>query len=284
MMKYKILVISIICVIALALIGLFFVQKTKKETRAPETPVFHLTQTKFTDEDVLDAVYSDYKTPNGFFVDTLERGEKISDSVYYEGVLENNNWIFYCTKDINTAKQLVDKDIADYNRQDNRQDSPDGVIIDTSENEKFFEFKTIENKKAFPDRKYYMRYRVFKCNYLSDLQSGMYYKKDKSVSDNYIGIFAKRPVTTENVKELVEFLWYSAFRNYITVGSKVLSSFTEEDGNLIKHTIFETKTMHGDWGLCDQITLIKSIYTVNKNSGEIKLTEEEIKTLTGNCN
>lgn len=278
-MKNKILVISIICVIVLALIGLFLFEKPKKETQAPEAPVFHLTQTKFTDKDVLNAVYSDYKTPDGFFVDTLERGEKISDSVYYERLLENNNGIFYCTKDINTAKQLVDENIADYNRQDSR----DEVIIDTSENEKFFEFKTIENKKNFPDRKYYLRHRVYKCNYLSDLQSEMYYEKDKSISDNYIGIFAKRPVTTENVKELVEFLWYSAFRNYITVGSKALSSFTEEDGNLIKHTIFETKTASGDWGLCDRITLIKSIYTVNKNSGEIKLSQEDIKTLQGKC-
>ncbi len=35
--------------------------------------------------------------------------------------------------------------------------------------------------------------------------------------------------------------------------------------------------------MCDQITLIKSTYTVNKNSGEIKLTQEDIKTLKGNC-
>ncbi len=279
MMKNKILIISIIFVIVITLLSLFLFPKTlKKET---QSPVFQATQTEFSDKVILDAVYSDYKTPDGFFVDTLEKGEKISDSFYYERILENNKWIFYCTNDINTAKQLVNKNISDYNEQN--YSGSDRVIIDTSENEKFFEFKTIEFSKTLPDRKYYLRYRVYKCNYLSDLQHGVYSKKDESISDNYIGIFAKKPITTENVKELVEFLWYSAFSNYNTGGSKVLSSFTEENDNSIKHTIFETKTVYGDWGLCDQITLIKSIYTVNKNSGEIKLAEENVKILQGNC-
>ena len=277
MIKNKILVISIIFVIALALLGLFLFTKTSK--RQTQSPVFQFTQTEFTDKEILDSVYYDYKTPEEFFVDTLERGEKISDSVYYERASENNKWIFYCTNDVNTARQLVDKNIADYNKQD----YSDRVIIDTSENEKFFEFKTMEAEKTPPDRKYYLRYRAYKCNYLSDLQHGMYDKKDESISDNYIGIFAKKPITTENVKELIEFLWYSAFSNYNTRGSKVLSSFTEENNNSIKHTIFETKTVYGDWGGCDQITFIKSIYTINKNSGEIKLDQEDIKTLQGNC-
>ncbi len=283
-MRNKILIIiSITFIAALVLFGLLLFGKTPMKIPKGETPapVLQFKQIKFTDKEILDVVYSDYKIPDGFFVDTLEKGEKISDSVYYERVLENNNWVFYCTNDINTARQLVNKDIADY---DKTNDSSGRIIIATSENEKFFEFKTLETHKTLPDRKYYLRYRVYKCNYLSDLQHGMYPKKDKSISDSYIGIFAKKPVTTENVKELVEFLWYSAFSNYNKGGSKILSSFTEENGDSVRHTIFETKVVYGDWGLRDQITLIKSIYTVNKNSGEIRLTEEDVKTLQGRGN
>ena len=281
-MRNKILVISIVFITALVLFGLFLFTKTSIKTPKGETPapVFQSNQIKFSDQEILNTVYSDHKTPDGFFADILEKGGKISDSVYYERVLENNNWAFYCTNDVNTAKQLVDKNIADYNKQA----SPGRIIIDTSENEKFFEFKTLETHESLSDRKYYLRYRVYKCNYLSDLQHGMYYKTDKLISDDYIGIFAKKPITTENVKELVEFLWYSAFSNYNLGGAKVLSSFTEENGDSIKHTLFETKTGYGDWGLRDQITLIKSIYTINKNSGEIKLTEGVIKTLQGRGN
>ena len=283
-MRNKILVIiSIVFITALVLFGLLLFTKTpvKIPKGGVETPVFQTEQTKFTDKEILDAVYSNYKTPDGFFVDTLEKGEKISDSVYYVRMLENNNWIFYCTNDINTAKQLVDRDIAEYHKTD---DSSGRMIVDASENEKFFEFKTLETHKTLPGMKYYLRYRAYKCSYLSDLQYGMYYKKDKSISDGYIGTFTKKPITTENVKELVEFLWYSAFSNYNLGGAKVLSSFTGENGDSIKHTLFETSTTYGDWGLYDQITLIKSIYTVNKNSGEIRLIKEDIKTLQGRGN
>jgi len=126
-----------------------------------------------------------------------------------------------------------------------------------------------------------VHHRVFKCTYISDLQHKIYWKKDNSNSDSYIGIFAQKPISVEGVKELVEFLWY--FREGNTKGSKVLSSFTEDDGSSIKHTIFETRTVGGDWGMCDQITLIESVYTVDKNSGEIKLTQEDIKTVKGKC-
>ncbi|MBU4275066.1 hypothetical protein KKE19_04635 [Patescibacteria group bacterium] len=278
-MKTKYIILIILVTVAIAGCAQQLKKPSDSSNIKPQSPLIQPAQIEFTDKEITDAVYSDYKIPNDFFKDTLEKGEKISDSVYYERISENNKWVFFCTNDFNSAKHLVDENIAEYNQRD----FPDRILIETTENEKFFEFKTLENQTTSPDRKYYLRYRVYKCTYISDLQHGMYSKKDNSISDGYVGTFAQKPITTKNVKELVEFLWYSAFRNYNTGGSKVLSSFTKESNNSIKHTIFETETVGGDWGMCDQITLIKSVYTVSKNSEEINLTQENIKTVEGNC-
>ncbi len=237
--------------------------------------LFQAKKINYTEKEILNAVYSNYKTPKGFFKDTLKEGENIFDIPSYLRLREDNNWIFYCTNDINTAKQKIDEKIEKNNYN----------LININQNEKFFEFKTLKpESKNFPNNKYYLSYRVYKCSYLSDLQHGMYYKKDNFISDNYIGTFAKKTITKKNVKELIEFLWYSAFGNYNKRGAKVLGSFTEENTDSIKHIIFETRVGYGDWGIHDQIFLIKSIYTVDKNSGKIELTEENIKKLEGKAN
>ncbi|MCK5233698.1 MAG: hypothetical protein KAJ91_02665 [Candidatus Aenigmarchaeota archaeon] len=258
-------------------------QQEKPSDIMPPAPTFQSAQAVFSDEDILNSVYSDYNLPEAFYQDNLDKGDKIYDAIYYERQQENNKWIFYCTDQLGAAKQFVDEDVANYNKQEPAEFYPDRFIIETNENDKFFEFKTIEDQTKSSDIKYYLRYRVHKCSYLGDLQHGMYYKKDNTLPDNYVGVFTQKPVTTENVKELVEFLWYSAFGHYNTGGSKVLSSFSEDNDGFIKHILFETNSVFGDFGVCDQITLTKSTYTVNKNSGEIELTQEEIKNIQGIC-
>ncbi|MBT3463720.1 hypothetical protein HOD20_10330 [archaeon] len=275
-MKTKYIFLIILLIIALT----NCVQQQKEPSNSikikPQPPVFQSMQTEFTDKEILDAVYSDYKVPNDFFKDVLET-DNISYSVYYLNVMKNNESAFYCTNDFNTAKQLVEKDIVEYNQKNNW----DRILRETSETEKFFEFKTILDQTRFPDK--YLRYRVYKCSYVTDLQYIRFYPHDDYSTGIYIGILEQKPITKENVKEFVEFQWYSIFNNYNSHGKKVLSSFEEMDDNSIKHTFFETKTVGGDWGTCDEITLIKSDYTINKNSGEIKLFQNDLRKIKGNC-
>lgn len=189
---------------------------TTTTAQVTTTTTLQLPKTQFSDQEILDVVYSDYKVPEGFYKDVLEKGEKISDIVYYERILINNKWVFYCTNNFYEAKQLVEKSINEYN-----QGGHPRILLETTENEKFFEFKTIENQTKLPDNKYYFRYRVFKCNYISDLQNISFYaKKDLAIPENYIGKFSERPIAKDNVKELVEFLWYSVFSNYNLGGIK----------------------------------------------------------------
>ena len=100
----------------------------------------------------------------------------------------------------------------------------------------------------------------------------------------YLGKFGQRPITTQNVKELIEFFWYSVSLNRLTGSAKVLSSSAEDHGDYIKHTLYETQICGGDWGLSDSISLFKSVYIVDKNSGKITASHEQIKSLAGKYN
>ena len=103
-----------------------------EKTKVTTTTTLQYVKTQFSDKEILDAVYSDYKAPEGFFEDVLEKGEKVADSIYYERILVNNKWIFYCTNNFDEAKQLAEKDINQYNNQYK-------TLLGVTENEKFFD-------------------------------------------------------------------------------------------------------------------------------------------------
>lgn len=243
----------------------------------PTPPTFNPTQTNFSDREILNAVYSDYKGPNDFFEDALiKKEERNINSVQYEK---------YCTNNFNEARTVVEKHIKNFSTMT--------VTEDNEENEKFFQFKAIDNRNI-PGR----LLRVFKCSYVKDLKrvlSNDYQYRYHKETDNqrskpgftttdYVGEFAQRPITTEKVKELIEFLWFSALgEEYNMGGRKALSSFTKDEGSSITHTIYETQTSYGAYAY-DKIRLIKSVYTINKNSGEIYLSQETIRSITGKYN
>ena len=251
----------------------------------PKTPTFNPTQTNFSDQEILNAVYSDYKGPNGFFEDALiKKEEKNINSVRYEKWgINNTYWSFYCTNNFREAKKVVEEHIKIWSTM---------TITENNENEKFFQFKVIDNRNIPSSL-----LRVFKCSYIKGLKRVLsndyqyryhketYYQRNKPgfTTTDYAGEFAQRPVTTDNVKELIEFLWFSGLGEYNIGGRKVLSSFTKDEGNSIAHIIYETQTSYGTYAY-DEIILIKSVYTVNKNSGKIYLSQETIKSITGNYN
>jgi len=96
-----------------------------------------------------------------------------------------------------------------------------------------------------------------------------------------LGVFNKRP-TTRKVKNLIEYLWF--VHNYNSASNKVLTSFTTNQNSFVQHVLYELKTVGGDFGTCDEITLVESIYTVQKESGEITLaSQKNIRTIDGRC-
>lgn len=260
----------ILIIIVFIVLGAWFWQQNKEEALLPQ-----VVKTEFSDEEIWNAIDSDYKIPEGFFDDGLEENENISDMASFQQQLAGSGWSFPCTDKKTVAKQLTYQRIDQYN-------SGVGPIkmkkVEESENEKFFETKA-ELTPSPNGQLNYMRYRILKCDYVDNLQTSA----DTYKTATTIGTFNKK-VTRNSVKEMVEFLWYSVFNSKNLSGSTVLSSFNEDLGDSIKHTLYETTgntSFPTGWGVSKgKATLIKSEYTINKKTGEIKLYQEIIKTIT----
>jgi len=222
-------------------------------------------QAEFTDQGILNAVYSNYKYPEDFYQEDLKGA-----SLYYENTISvrppverEHKWIELCTDNKSQALE--------WSESSSKNSACYRDLIDERETEKYFEGRRGYSEKPSD----IILSRVHKCSYLDRS------KYDKFERGTTLGRFNQRPVTIENVKELIEYLWF--IENYNIDGQKVLSSFTEDQGDSVKHTIYETHVVYGDWGVCDQITLIKSEYIVDKNSGEITISQENVKTVKGKC-
>ena len=139
-------------------------------------------------------------------------------------------------------------------------------VVDESETEKYFEFKR--------KRVGYMQYmlsRVHKCSYIElspfDWFQEWYdwYLIDVTLDPIPMGTFHQRPIIYETVKELCEYLFVHAARLEL----KVIRSSTLDQGFRFEHTIYSLSVVEGDWGMRDEIILMKRQYTVDQTTGTI---------------
>ena len=96
--------------------------------------------------------------------------------------------------------------------------------------------------------------------------------------EGVIGIFNKSNFNQNDVKELIEYLW---FIEHYGRGEKVYKSFTEKDGSEYIHYIYEVDIAYRDYGLDDIIDYYKNTFNVNINNGEITHQRELIKQIIG---
>jgi len=272
-----ILIVSIVTFIVVAVLAWIFLNNglDNRQLNRPE-PVFQPNQQEFTDEEILDATYSHYKAPQNF-------STRESDP-YFQLVYESTSFLkTWAERNAELGKNISDFEVCtdDKNQALNWSElyrknylEDDQKLLNEIETEKFFEFKynaTWREYKYGNGRSDALRgdiLRIRKCSYLN--AAGSWRDRDDNLSI-FLGIFNKRPVTTENVKELIEYD-YSLF-NSETRDEKILSSFSGNQGDKIKHTIYRTiiasDDLAGSW-LCEKIHLMKSVYTVDKTSGEIR--------------
>ena len=268
-------------ILTLVLVGIVFIsgctQQPKNiegyqraEIEGTKAPRFQPTQTEFSDEEIIDAVYSEYKYPESFYQEELGGIRLFYENTFTLKPLgERDGWVELCTDNRSRASEWVEtstKNSVYLSRYKN-------LTYDERETEKFFEFRGIRPK----DQQHVILRRVHKCSYFRPRHD----KHRKLERGEVLGIFGQRPITIDNVKELIEYLWF--IENYNFYGRKVLSSFTSDEGSSIKHTIYETKVVVGDWGLCDEISLVRTEYVVDRNSGEVTVFPETIKILEGEC-
>jgi len=223
-----------------------------------EIPVFVLKQTEFTDQELLNATYSDYKSPSDFYKEDLG-----DTSLYYVNTLSIDSTAE--GKSIQLATNSYEKALA-WSKESTYDNSS---FTDGQESEKFFEFIRISN----PNDNLVIKFRTHKASYLT--------------RDNYdffnpsgtIGIFRKKNFTADDAKELIDYLWF--VRNDNNMSSKILSSFTDDTDSFTMIHHYELFIVYGDFNLYDEITMLENIYSIEKSTGVITVSKIIDRTIKG---
>ncbi|MFZ2970947.1 MAG: hypothetical protein WA063_07415 [Minisyncoccia bacterium] len=244
--------------------------------------IYFLKKTEFTDTEIINFVTSHKEAPSRFFIDQDQKFLGDYGSVLYADQKINDKNIFYCANTIDDTSKYINEFIETESGGGSKGAEYIITIIETSENDRYFEYKTNKKEKN-GKRGHNDQFRIFKCTYIQDLLHGIYgnLNLNKNEIDNiYIGTLKYKPITMEVVKQFSESMWSTGGFN---IGHKVLNSFTEKEDGLFKHTIYETNTGCLEQTDCCETTLYKSSYLINENSGEINFSRNKIKVVSHGC-
>ena len=138
------------------------------------------------------------------------------------------------------------------------------------ETEKFFEFRRVYSENTSD----IMLSRIHKSSYL-----------DRSMYDRYhpsdiLGIYQVEPIVGSEVQELIEYMWKTC--RLVDYGCPLTRYFTENDSSF-EEEIYFSYTIGGDWGICDTIVLGRSIVRVAKVTGDVTLSVEHLREISGAC-
>lgn len=248
--------------ISISLICLNILVSCQKDTQKTyEVPKFDSNQSEFSNDELFNAAYSIYKIPVNFYHENLGDTSLFYVNTVSIDSLEKKKWIELSTNSAETAGEW------------NLKSSPLNSVFDpVAENEKYLEcFRTYN-----PSDNLLIKFRTHKSSYFTRGRYDFLKKTDT------IGIFNKQNFSGASAKELIDYLWFT--HNYDNFSMKVLSSFFE-DGSLktvVSH--YELYIIFGDRGMYDQIKLLKSVYSLQKETGIITVNVIEIKTINGNLN
>jgi len=219
--------------------------------------------TQLTNEIILQAVYSNYKYPSGFYEEDLQGG-----STYYVNTVSispldkrENHWFELST---NSRDQAIA-----WSESSSVNSSYYRKLVSEKETEKYFEFRRVWEKHPTD----ILLSRVHKASYLD---RSMY---DRLNPGDTLGIFKKEEINKATVKELIEYLWFIG--SYNTGGSKVLCTYATENESSVKYILFYTKVTYGDWGLKDKIIVMRGIFQVSKSTGAITESETIFRKFSG---
>ena len=183
------------------------------------------------------------KYPQGFYKEEINN---IASIYYVNSVstkLDITKWIQLCTDDSAEAISWMEL-------------SSENELTEFKDTEKYFQATSNSTTSS-----YKILFRVHKCSYLDRTDYNFLNKTDS------IGIFNKRPINEQSVKEVVEYLWF--LKNYKTANTNVLfTSFTSNNEDII-YNIFSTHYSEGDWGMCPSVQVYDEVYRINKVDGVI---------------
>jgi hypothetical protein len=202
-----------------------------------------------------------YQYPDGFYFE-----KNLIGYVYYENTVSikptdesENIWIELNTIDKEQAKTWSDLS--------NEYSSVDREIIKENETNKYFEIVrvNIENNNDT------LLSRVHRSDYFISLYN-------KFTDIDTIGIY-NGELTSNNVKELIEYLWSCGT---LSIYDKVVESSIADKEDEFEHKIQSLKTVYGDFGLHDMIYVYDNEFKLDKTSRTLTIKRELIKEIEGN--
>ncbi|MHA2254067.1 MAG: hypothetical protein ACXAD7_27190 [Candidatus Kariarchaeaceae archaeon] len=232
-----------------------------------DPPIFGHSQSNFTDNELLRATYSSYRIPSDFYY------VELIASTYYitANTKANTGHLQLCTDNYTQASEWSNtsaENMADFR-----------PLISDRETEKFYEFYRKRIGVGYQGREYndHILLRVHKCSY--------YTPGDYNITDlgMEIGYYNLQTITLNSSKEFVEYLFYRVGYEFNDYGMRVLSSFNEQYNNSIIHYIYFIQQIIGDFGMCDEVGLIREIYEINLTTRLVRNSFERIRSIDGEC-
>lgn len=218
-----------------------------------------------TDDEIINAVYSDYKYPVGFYQEDLDGGYPYYEntlSIYPFGEREHHRFeLSTNSRDSAFAWSERSANNGAYYR----------VLESEKETEKYFEFRRV--RAEYPSD--ILLSRVHKLGYIDRSMHDQFFK------DDTIGVFKVLDLSLPLVQELIEYLWF--IENHHNSSATVLFGEVSELDMSYVYTLYRTSTAFGDYGICDHIGVYRTDYTVLKETGIILKEDQYLDGLTGHC-
>ena len=207
------------------------------------------------DEEVIAKAYDNtYTVPDGFFVD--------------ERANTTGSYTMYHVKDASVSYELCTDNYDEalsWESADNVSRSVNGVYVDSSENDRYFEFI---RELSFPDGVGNITdatspgfSRVFKCSYVNRDTV------DRNMRDGYAGTLNVRPLSEEVISTFVEYMWQFTF--FWPARKTVLDFFSDERAHAYQHTLMLAFVTNQGFDKCDLIEVVDWVFTVDKDDGQV---------------
>jgi hypothetical protein len=142
-----------------------------------------------------------------------------------------------------------------------------GDLVEITDTDLYFEFKRVPpTQPGFNNVQ-----RIYKCAMLDrslvDLQA----------PDEHLGFYYGLPPKPEEIRKIIEYLWtFSVLNNY---GNAVLKGVMEETTSDFEYTLYQARMVPDLNGGCDTINIYRTLYSTDKNSGNISYNETLIDSL-----
>lgn len=204
-----------------------------------------------------------YQYPDGFYFE-----KNLTANTYYENSVSiiptderENIWIELDTEDKTQAKTWSDIS--------NEYSSVDRELVLETKTDKYYEFTRVNIQNENDT----LLSRVHRSDYFISLYN-------RFTEIDTIGVF-KGELTSNNVKELIEYLWSCGT---LSIYDKVVSSSITDKEEKFVQEIQSLNTVYGDFGIHDMIYVYDNEITLDKETRLLTIKRELITEIEGNYN